>query len=207
MDEMSLCLAEGPRTTFVKDKAALPAKHQLLLEFSDHSFLVSVIQMYGGLWAYPTDTFDNPYYLLARKAIPLTSETFRLDQFQTQADKYPSLSLKAFLATEQRFVGLGNGVLQNILWEAALHPKAKVSSLSSADLERLYHTIQSTLKEMIRQGGRDTETTLLGEKGRYETLNTRFQAKKTCPRCKASFTKEAYMGGSIIYCPECQQKH
>ena len=205
-DEISLCLAEGVRVTYVREKAKLPVKHQLLLEFSDQTYLVCTIQMYGGLWAYPSNTFENPYYLLARNAVPLTSELFSLEKFQNLAKKNTNLSLKAFLATEQRLIGLGNGVLQNILWQACLHPKTKVSSLKTLDCERLHNTIQLTLKEMILQGGRDTETSLFGEKGTYETLNTMYQKMKVCPRCGSSIQKEAYMGGSIYYCPICQPK-
>lgn len=42
--------------------------------------------------------------------------------------------MKAFLAAEQRFPGIGNGVLQDILLESGIHPKRKISTLR--DLER-----------------------------------------------------------------------
>lgn|GEM_PF-2077218 len=37
---------------------------------------------------------------------------------------------KAFLATEQRIPGLGNGVLQDILWTARIHPKLHKCALA-----------------------------------------------------------------------------
>jgi len=89
----------------------------------------------------------------------------------TMPDKYQLLlTLKAFLATEQRFPGIGNGVLQDILYRASLHPKRKCSSLSDADKRLLWESIRQTLADMTAKGGRDIETDLFGTKGGYKTL-------------------------------------
>ena len=48
----------------------------------------------------------------------------------------PNLSAKAFLATEQRIPGLGNGVLQDILFNARIHPKRKMATLVSVNWTR-----------------------------------------------------------------------
>jgi formamidopyrimidine-DNA glycosylase len=48
-------------------------------------------------------------------------------------DAVQKLSLKAALATEQRIPGLGNGSLQDILWQAHLHPKRKTNTLSDEE--------------------------------------------------------------------------
>lgn len=59
------------------------------------------------------------------------------------ADLEPKLSVKAVLATEQRIPGLGNGVLQDILFNAKINPKRKIGSL--ADFEK------SSLLQAIKQ--------------------------------------------------------
>ena len=56
--------------------------------------------------------------------------------------------VEAFLATEQTIPGLGNGVLQDILYNARIHPKTRIHSLSAGQKEELYHQIKSTLQEM-----------------------------------------------------------
>ena len=43
---------------------------------------------------------------------------------------HKKLTAKAFLATEQRIPGLGNGVLQDILWDAGIDPRFDMRSLS-----------------------------------------------------------------------------
>jgi len=120
-------------------------KSQLTIEFSDGSFLCVGIQLYGGLWCFSQGGFDNIYYSVAQeKPSPLHSDfdkSYYLRLFETE--KSEKLSLKAFLATEQRIPGLGNGTLQDILWTAELHPKAKVGSLSSDDRQRLLNSIKT----------------------------------------------------------------
>jgi len=67
------------------------------------------------------------------------------------------ISAKAFLATEQRIPGLGNGVLQDILFHAGIHPKRKMATIGEAEFDRLFRSVKDTLVEMARLGGRDTE--------------------------------------------------
>jgi formamidopyrimidine-DNA glycosylase len=57
---------------------------------------------------------------------------------------------------------------------------------------------------MAERGGRNTEFDLLGRRGGYATILCKDTANKPCPSCGALIKKEAYMGGSIYYCPRCQ---
>ena len=114
------------------------------------------------------------------------------------------LSAKAFLATKQRIPGLGNGVLQDILFNAGIHPKRKMNTLDGKELRSLYSSLKSTIKEMAELGGRDTEKDLYGNPGRYITKLAKNSLKTGCPICAGEITKEAYLGGSIYYCANCQ---
>jgi formamidopyrimidine-DNA glycosylase len=186
-----------------------PAKHQLLIEFDDSSSLSGSVRMYGGLWAFPAGQFDNPYYLIAQgKPSPLTDE-FDYSYFESLLDgpKVQSLSAKAFLATEQRIPGLGNGVLQDILWTARIHPKRKVATLSDEELHVLFNSVKSVLEQMAEGGGRDTERNLYGCPGGYKTILSKNTVDKPCPACGTAIRKAAYMGGSVYYYKECQDEH
>jgi formamidopyrimidine-DNA glycosylase len=114
------------------------------------------------------------------------------------------LPLKAALATEQRIPGLGNGCLQDILWEARLHPRCKVNALSDAELQQLYISLKLTLREMTQAGGRSTEKDLFGQPGGYQVRLCAQTKGKPCPRCGSPIVKEAYLGGSVYTCPTCQ---
>lgn len=184
-----------------------PQKHQMLIEFEDDSALSGSVQMYGGLWCFTEGEFDNKYYLIAKeKPLPL-SDSFDTAYFSgiINAPGAEGLSAKAVLASEQRIPGLGNGVLQDILFNAGIHPKRKVKTFSKEDIETLFQSIKATLSEMIYKGGRDTERDLYGCYGGYKTKLSKNTADKPCPVCGSLIKKEAYMGGSIYYCPGCQK--
>lgn len=119
----------------------------------DDSFLVFTVAMYGGINAF-RDKLDNPYYLGAlSKPSPLDDrfDSAYFDRLVTGAK--PNLSAKAFLATEQRIPGLGNGVLQDILFNARIHPKRKMAALGGRGLDALFGAVKSTLAEMAAAGG------------------------------------------------------
>ena len=201
-----IAFSDGVNLRYFAPGERPPDKHQLLLEFDDGSYLVGAVQMYGGLSAFPEGTNDNKYYLVAKeKPSPLAG---RFDEawFSSLFDgDTAKLSLKALLATEQRIPGFGNGVLQDILFNAGMHPKKKAGSLSGADIRLLFDSIKATLAEMVAGGGRNTENDLFGRPGGYLTKLSRNTAGQPCPVCGASIRKEAYMGGSIYYCAGCQR--
>jgi len=58
---------------------------------------------------------------------------------------------------------------------------------------------------MYALGGRDTEKNLFGNTGSYKTKMSKNTAGKSCFACGTTIVKEAYMGGSIYYCPKCQK--
>jgi formamidopyrimidine-DNA glycosylase len=204
--EARILLSDGVNLRYFAPGEKLPAKHQLQLEFEDFSSLIGSVQMYGGLWAFPEGQLDNPYYLIARQKPPPLTERFDYTFFEALLQEAkPSLSVKAFFATEQRIPGLGNGVLQDILWTARIHPKRKMATLSATELRTLYDAMKTVLTEMVEHGGRDTERDLFGCPGGYQTILSKNTVGKLCPACGTPIKKEAYLGGSIYYCGGCQR--
>ena len=203
---VKLLFGDGVNLRYYRKGEQLPGKHQLLLEFDDGSSLVGWVQMYGGLWAFREGEFDNKYYLIAKKKPSPLSSDFDKAYFDSLFEEGAAkLSLKAFLATEQRIPGLGNGVLQDILFSARMHPKKNKASLSVADQQVLFDSIKKTLSEMTAKGGRDTEHDLLGRPGGYKTKLSKNTVGQPCSVCGTPIKKEAYLGGSIYYCGKCQR--
>jgi formamidopyrimidine-DNA glycosylase len=206
-ENANILFGEGVNVRFHDKGDPRPAKHQLLLEFKDLSALSFSIQMYGGVGAFPDGELDNIYYRVAKeKPSPLTpafNKTY-FDEIISMPD-IQKLSLKGLLATEQRIPGLGNGILQDILFNAKIHPKRTVNSLSDRDKEGLYNSVKTTVSVMASKGGRDTELDLFGNPGSYKTILCRNTVNKPCPVCGTIIKKEAYMGGSVYYCEKCQE--
>lgn len=204
---VTLLFGDGVSLKQNEQGAEVPERHQLLLEFDDGSTLTASVQMYGGLWAFKSGTFANPYYAVAKeKPSPITS-AFSSQYFSdiSTGPGASKLSVKALLATEQRIPGLGNGVLQDILWNAGIHPKRKTGTLTPEERRRLFSAIRSTMTEMTESGGRDTEKNLFGNPGGYATRMSRNTVGKPCRRCGEVIRRESYMGGTVTFCPECQR--
>lgn len=208
-------IAAGDTIILVSDGVALryhskreerPQKHQLLIEFEDYSSISASIQMYGGLWCFKYGEFDNPYYKACKERLLPITDDFNKEYFLSliSLNEVQKLSTKAFLATEQRIPGLGNGVLQDILYDSRIHPKKKINTFSNEEKKRLFNSVKSVIEKMIAQGGRDTEKDLFGNPGGYKTKLSKNTLDKPCTKCGQSIMKENYMGGSIYYCSGCQ---
>ncbi len=204
-DENScITIGDGTNMRYYSSDEQHPEKHQLLIEFDDGSFLAFTVAMYGGIWAY-LGIFDNPYYQGSKNSISPLDDAFDevyFDHIFKSVTK--DLSLKALLATEQRIPGLGNGVLQDILFNAGIHPKRKKSTLSDFQKSELFHSLKVTLDKMTTMRGRDTEKDFFGNVGGYETILSKKTINNPCPNCGHQIVKEAYLGGAIYFCPACQ---
>ena len=205
-DGMIVSFFDGVRGRYLAAGEKRPEKHQLLIEFNDGSALCCTVQMYGGMMAFPDEPNDDFYYNVGRKKpSPFTPEFDRPYFGGLFEGIKKSLSVKALLATEQRIPGLGNGVLQDILFNARIHPKRKAESLSDGERDTLYNAVVSTLAEMRDGGGRDTEKDLFGKDGGYRTVLSNKTLPFPCRVCGAGLKREAFLGGNIYFCPECQK--
>jgi len=194
------CLAPGDKR---------PAKHQFLMEFSDGCAMACTVQMYGffGLYTGEEDGMDDFYHRVSVELPSPLSDAFDMayfDSLRTGTEGSEKLSAKAFLATQQRIPGLGNGVLQDILWRAGIHPKRKLKTLSQEEWEGLFRRVKETLAEMTAKGGRSTEKDLYGQPGGYPSVLTAKTLALPCPACCGAITRAAYLGGNVYFCAHCQ---
>ncbi len=188
---------------------ALPKKHQFLSVFEDGSAITCTVQMWGGMFCYPTgeEATGVPIGCYLSTAPTPMDEAFDRKHFDTLVDSVDKdkTSAKALLATGQRIPGFGNGVLQDVLWHAGIHPKRRVSTLSGDELDSLFSSVKSVVSDMAAQGGRDTERDLFGRSGGYKTILSKNTLGHPCPECGSDIKKESYLGGAIYYCGGCQK--
>lgn len=203
--DVKITIGDGTNIRYFRPFEPHPKKHQLLIVFDDACFVTFTVSMYGAIFAYK-GVLENPYY---RKSINRTSplddafdEKYFDDIFESVKK---SISVKALLATEQRIPGLGNGVLQDILFNAGINPKRKISSITDFEKKELYHSLKTTLRSMTEKGGRDSQKDIFGNKGKYKSILSSSTYKNPCPNCGSEIIKEAYMGGSVYYCNHCQK--
>lgn len=206
-EDIFITISEGSNMRYYSPFEQGPEKYQLLIMFDDGSCAAITVAMYGGIWAYK-GIFDNKYHQGSLNSISPLDDAFdemHFDNIFKGVTK--DVSLKALLATEQRIPGIGNGVLQDILFNAGIHPKRKKSTISDFQKDELYHSLKVTLNSMTDLGGRDTDKDLFGQNGAYKTLLSKNTIKKPCPNCGDSIVKQAYLGGAVYFCPTCQKLH
>lgn len=217
VEDSLLIFTDGVTIRYYEPGKKLPPKYQMLVGFDDESCIIVSIRMYGGIWCIPVDWRNDPspyfkgslneYYEIALTKPQALSDSFSHTYFMglIEAGEMQNKSAKAFLATDQTIPGLGNGVLQNILYQAKIHPKKKIKDLTGKEKRTLFQAIKNTLQEIYLKKGRNTESDLFGNKGEYIPWLSKDTAGQTCTRCDEIIQKENYLGGSIYYCPGCQK--
>ncbi len=203
-EDVCFTISEGTNMRYYTSSETPPEKYQLLIIFDDGSFAACNVAMYGGILAYQ-GTFDNPYYQGSLNSISPLDDKFDESYFDKIINNAPkNVAMKALLATKQRIPGLGNGVLHDILFNAHLNPRRKISTIKDSNKSELFQSLKTTLKNMTDMGGRNTERDLFGNFGGYESILSKNTLKDPCPGCGNSIVKEAYLGGAVYYCPNCQ---
>jgi len=193
-----------PRYTKPDEKPA--KKHQLLLEFEDGSYLSYSASLGGALFLFETD--KNGDAIGYKSDFPLiNTDDFTYDFFKALIDKTEGkiLSVKQLLAAKNRIPGIDNNLLQDILWEARVNPKKKIDALNKNELNRIFKAIKTVPSAVIAAGGKDIDRDVYGNLGKFPGKVSRNTVGKPCVRCGTKIVKEAYLGGSVFYCPTCQE--
>ncbi|UCE10766.1 MAG: Fpg/Nei family DNA glycosylase, partial [Candidatus Thorarchaeota archaeon] len=114
--------------------------------------------------------------------------------------------IKSFLLDQKNLAGIGNVYIQDILFEARLHPDRKIPTLSEKELEGLYHAIGDVLNRSIRLGGLAYEKDFYGLNGRFgaDEFLVGYKTGSPCPECGAEIVKIKTGSTSSYICPECQ---
>lgn len=196
----------GGKLLYHEKGTKVPPKFHLLLHFTDGSSLSLMIQMWGAVELYQQGEEQKRKYVKDMAPDPIDPD-FTLQYFQ---DLLKSLlpkgkrSVKSFLTQDQIIPGIGNSILQDILFHAKLHPKHSIQKLSSEQITGLFDSIQHVINQAITQGGRNDECNLLGNPGAYKRILDSLSVGKPCPICQTIIEKNSYLGGACYFCPSCQ---
>ncbi len=196
----------GGRIMLHESESELPKKYHLSLHFDDGSVLSATTQMWGAMELYEEGKELERQHIKGMRTTPV-DQKFSLAYLSALIEECAnegSRSVKGLLTQDQLMPGLGNSIAQDIMFKAQLHPKQSISSLSKAQIKNLHEAIVKTVDEVIRQGGRNDETDLNGNRGKYKRIMDKTAAGRPCPECGTIVEKMSYLGGACYYCPECQ---
>ena len=201
-----LSLGEGGEKIILHNSSAeIPKKHHLLIGFDDGRYLSVVISGWGMVSLFtPEEIAKHPY--LAKKRTSSFDKSFTVEKLdQMVKSTKGNDSVKYFLISEPGIDGVGNGMCQEILFDAGLHPKAKMKDFNTEKTERLHQALVTTLKKACELGGRDTEVDIFGSPGGFATRMTTKTAGTSCPKCGDTIQKISWLGGNCYFCPTCQE--
>ncbi len=124
-----------------------------------------------------------------------------LEQFRQRLKRFHG-EIKGVLTRGDLVAGIGNAYADEILWSARIHPYRKSADLTPEEIERLYASLQSTLKEAILQVRLG-----MGEKIHTEPrgfMAVHMKAGQPCPRCGTRISQVGANQRITNFCRACQ---
>lgn len=189
---------------------SLPKKYHLIWHFGDGSFLTFAMRMWGSVKLLDHSEFDR--IPNDETGVPPIDPEFTFERFVQMLETYPEKTakgIKGFLVatghvTPNHISGLGNAIIQDILFSAKLSPKRKNPDLTMNERSKLYDSIQKTVAKAIELGGRYDERDLYNQPGRYIRLMDSKTVGTPCIACGEEISKLSYLGGACYICKNCQ---
>src|SRR3972149_7790640 len=194
----------GADVIHFKPADKLPEKYQINLVLIDKTGFTIRVWWFCYLHLMREDKLGE-HKLAGKLGVNPLDKSFTLDYFKQLLAKKGG-NIKTFLLDQKNIAGIGNVYVQDMLFEARLHPQRKTSSLTSKETEALYKSMRSELNGSIRMGGLAYEKDFYGKKGRYgaDQFKIAYKSGKPCPVCHTTIQKIKTGSTSTFICPKCQ---
>lgn len=160
---------------------------------------------FGGLW-----TFDDQDELVAQRWSRLGPDARRITAGQLSKGLAKTRrSLKAALLDQHLIAGLGNIYVDELLFNARLHPLTPASAINPAQLPGVVRRMRTLLTGAIARGGSSLRDYVDGD-GRQGGQQARHRvygrAGLVCKRrgCTGVIISEQVTGRTTAWCPRCQ---
>jgi len=127
-----------------------------------------------------------------------------LDRFRFGQGK----SIKGLLHSQRVIAGLGNYLINEVLFQARIHPETPFKSLHFKQWDYVFSALNNILILSFKYGGVSVRDYyhLDGGKGSFsEEFKVYSRAGKKCLRCSTVIRNIKVAGRSSYFCPECQQ--
>ena len=182
----------------------LPEKYHIKFILNDKTGFTIRVWWFCYLHLMPKDKLGE-HKRVAKLGITPLDKKFTLDHFKQLLSKKRG-NIKGFLLDQKNIAGIGNVYIQDILFNAKIHPKRKIPTLNNLEIEALHNSIKMVLNESIELGGLAYEKDFYGKKGGYDKNHFRIAYKpgKPCPTCQTPIQKIKTGSTSSFVCPNCQ---
>ncbi|AJY77992.1 Fpg/Nei family DNA glycosylase [Paenibacillus beijingensis] len=133
----------------------------------------------------------------------LTLERFR-ERFKGKRG-----TLKTALVDQRVIAGIGNCYADEIAYEAALRPDAKLTGLTPESFERLYAGMHTMLQEAASKGGYMEHPLYAGDEltgGYNDDCKVYDRPGEICYRCGGTIEQHEVSSRKVFFCPSCQKE-
>ncbi len=116
--------------------------------------------------------------------------------------------VKSLLLDQKMVAGIGNIYVDEILYDARIHPRRKADTLSAEEWEALYEAIRANLMAGVEHRGTTVRLyrDVLGRPGEHQNYLRVFEKHgKPCPGCGGMVMREKVAGRPTHFCPMCQR--
>lgn len=114
--------------------------------------------------------------------------------------------IKPLLQNQKFIAGIGNVYVQDILFDAGIHPQTRVPDIPRDKLCLLHDRMRSHLTRAVELAGIAYERDLYGEPGRITDFLVAYRDGQACPRCGAEIEKLRVGASSAYVCAVCQPR-
>jgi formamidopyrimidine-DNA glycosylase len=104
---------------------------------------------------------------------------------------------KAVLMDQRFLAGPGNLIVDEVLWQARIHPRRRVETLTDDERVELYRKLHKVLKESVDHYD-------YVPRKRSWLSHVRGVPGALCPRCRTPLSRITTAGRTTYFCPNCQ---
>lgn len=149
---------------------------------------------------------DDIDAFLQRKKIGPDGLAISLEELRRRISKKKAL-IKPVLLDQSIVAGLGNWIVDEVLFQAFIHPEQRADTLTEVQSQQLHQAIYLVLETAIRYEAtyRDFPNNFLihvreWDDSPYDDV----EAHKFCPRCQARIERIVVGGRTTFFCPKEQ---
>jgi formamidopyrimidine-DNA glycosylase len=116
--------------------------------------------------------------------------------------------IKPVLLDQATTAGLGNWIVDEVLFQAKIHPERPANTLTDNEIEQIHAAVRLVLETAIRYEAtyRDFPTSFLTHVREWDdSPYDDTEAHKFCPRCGTRIERTEVGGRTTFHCPNCQR--
>lgn len=188
------------------DQNAIDKHSHAIFTLDDGQMLIyNDVRKFGRMQLWPTDKLSENKSLKKLGPEPLAAD-FTFENIKPRIMRHRK-DIKTVLLDQSVMGGLGNIYVDEVLWQAKIHPETKADHLTDEEIKDIIKCSNSEIDMAIKSGGSTIRTYLdaNGHKGNMQDrLKVYGKEGEPCPRCGTKIEKIKVGGRGTHFCPKCQ---